>query len=105
MKTPIIIGLSATLVSILTLVVYLIETGRDVTPLLVVLAAVIPSLTALFGVDKVQKQTNGTNTALRVENAQLRSQLPAYIATNVPVQDGGGGGAISLTPGVAPSTN
>lgn len=99
MKAPIIIGVSATVVSLLGMVTYLIATDHDPTAFVIAATALTPGVAALFGiaqvntaVKKVDAQTNGTLSALRIENSQVRQEnsqlrtvMPASVASTIPV--------------------
>jgi len=92
MKTNVVIGLVVTFLAFLALVGYLIVTNHDPTPVLVAIPGVVVGLTALFGINKVDKQTNGANAALRadaaakaVEISHLRSVLSPEQAAQIPV--------------------
>jgi hypothetical protein len=93
MKTPTIVGLASIVVGLAGLVVVLVVTGHDPA----VLVSQLPLLAAvgasLFGLDKINKNTNGTltdlrnkNEALTAENAALRSvATPAQISQVAPI--------------------
>lgn len=97
MKLSTLIVFSSTVVAVLFLATFLIATDRDPALLLTILVAAIPALGAVYGLNQLSKttrtietQTNGTNTALRLENSGLRrengilrSHLPVDVAVNI----------------------
>lgn len=117
MKTPVIIGVAATVVALLGMITYLVATNHDPTPFVIAAAAIIPGIAALFGlnqvanaVNKVDQQTNGTlsslrleNSQLRVENATLRTATPTDIARQVAVTPAPAPVSDPLTPDTATS--
>jgi len=91
-KTVLIMSLTGTFLAVLALVGFLLYTGRDITPLLIALPTIVAVLGTLYGVQKVQTQTNGANSELRqmnselhAENKQLRGLLPPEQAALVPI--------------------
>jgi hypothetical protein len=96
MKTPTLITLSLTVVAFAVMVAFLVATDRDPMLFITALVVVVP----VIGIGqktanqsaKTVEQTNGTlsamrieNASLRVENSQLRNYVPTDVATNIPV--------------------
>jgi len=94
MKLSLILGITGTFIAVVGLSAYLIATDRDPTLLITVMVAAVPALATLFGISKVQSQTNGTLSELRAElavekneNKVLRSLLTPEQAATVPIPD------------------
>lgn len=85
MRLSYLLTVAGTFLALCGLIIFLIVTGRDPALFLSTLPLVIAALGNLYKVNKVDHQTNGTNQALRTENAQLRSILSPSQASLVPV--------------------
>lgn len=72
--TPItIITLAATIIALGVLATILILSDADPTRLAATLVIIIPVIGVLLGIQQIGKQTNGTLTHLRNENAALHA--------------------------------
>lgn len=86
MKTPTIIGLASVVVGVGGLLVVLIVTGHDPTVFLAQLPLLAAVAASLFGLDKVQKQTNGTLSAIQAKNQALTAENAALRSVSTPEQ-------------------
>jgi hypothetical protein len=96
MKTPVLVTLAATIIAFGGLITFLVVTDRDPALLVTSVAIIIPTLGALFLTQKTVSQTNGTLSALRVENGLLREEN-ATLRTYAPTE---AGLAVPTTPAV-----
>lgn len=93
MKTSTVITLSATAVSIVGLITFLISTDRDITPLLIALPTVVAALGALFNtnvlnnkVEVVKQQTNGTLSKITADNLAKQDEISQLRTLLTPAQ-------------------